>query len=112
MCPHCRVWQAWLKNDRLFFQGIVRRTWHRGNNDEFLGRAIKYAQRRKWSSLLKAFHTAIGKVCLLQSGLLSWEELQHYSCQMSRRLNPVVCYMHLISGVFHSGGSCGLPDSR
>ncbi|EIE25917.1 hypothetical protein COCSUDRAFT_12734, partial [Coccomyxa subellipsoidea C-169] len=44
------------------FQGLVRRTWDRGNNDEFLGRAIKYAQRRKWSSLLKAFHTAIGKL--------------------------------------------------
>ncbi len=48
-------------------QGLVRKTWDRGNNDEFLGRAIKYAQRRKWSSLLKAFHTAIGKVPVLIS---------------------------------------------
>ncbi len=47
----------------VFFQDLVRRTWDRGNNDEFLARAIKYAQQRKWNSLLKAFHTAIGKVC-------------------------------------------------
>ena len=53
------------KSGCLLSQGIVPRTWDRGNNDEFLARAIKYAQRRKWSSLLKAFHIAIGKVPLL-----------------------------------------------
>lgn len=34
----------------------------RGNNEEFLGRAAKYAERRKWSHLLAAFKTAMAKV--------------------------------------------------
>ncbi|KAK9809153.1 hypothetical protein WJX72_010301 [[Myrmecia] bisecta] len=44
------------------FQGLVRRTWTRGDNEEFLGRVAKYAQRRKWGGLVKAFRTAAEKV--------------------------------------------------
>lgn len=42
-------------------QALVRRTWARGRNEEFLGRALKYAQRRKWAALLKAFRAALAK---------------------------------------------------
>lgn len=38
------------------------RTWLRGRNEEFLGRAAKYAQRRKWAALLGACRTALAKV--------------------------------------------------
>lgn len=34
----------------------------RGNNEEFLLRTAKYAEKRKWSHLLQAFKTALGKV--------------------------------------------------
>ncbi len=34
----------------------------KGNNEDFLTRTLKYAQRQKWPSLLKAFHTAVAKV--------------------------------------------------
>ncbi|KAL0028971.1 hypothetical protein WJX77_009058 [Trebouxia sp. C0004] len=44
------------------FQRLVRLTWIKGNNEDFLGRVTKYAQRQKWSSLLKAFQTAVQKV--------------------------------------------------
>ncbi len=37
---------------------------HRGNNEEFLSRATKYAERKKWSHLLSAFHTGLSKVAL------------------------------------------------
>jgi midasin len=40
----------------------VRRTWWRGNNDEFLGRVSRLAQRRKWGQLVKAFRAALDKV--------------------------------------------------
>jgi midasin len=43
-------------------QDLVQRTWKAGKNEEFLARIMKYAQRRKWTSLLKAFHTALAKV--------------------------------------------------
>ena len=43
-------------------QDLVRRTWVKGNNEDFLTRTLKYAQRQKWPSLLKAFHTAVAKV--------------------------------------------------
>lgn len=43
------------------FQCLVRLTWSKGNNEDFLGRVTKYAQRQKWSSLLKAFQTAVQK---------------------------------------------------
>ncbi|CAL5218660.1 g365 [Coccomyxa viridis] len=48
------------------FQELVRRTWVKGNNEDFLTRTLKYAQRQKWPSLLKAFHTAVAKVNALQ----------------------------------------------
>ncbi len=44
------------------FAILVRRTWRRGNNDEFLGRVLKLAAKRKWGLVLKAFRTAVGKV--------------------------------------------------
>ena len=44
------------------FQRLVRQTWSKGNNEDFLGRVNKYAQRQKWASLLKAFQTAVQKV--------------------------------------------------
>lgn len=44
------------------FQRLVRRTWSKGNNDDFLARVVKYAQRHKWGALLKAFQTAVAKV--------------------------------------------------
>lgn len=37
------------------------RTWQRGRNAEFLGRAAKFAQRRKWGALLHACRTALAK---------------------------------------------------
>ena len=43
------------------FQRLVRQTWSKGNNEDFLGRVNKYAQRQKWASLLKAFQTAVQK---------------------------------------------------
>lgn len=38
----------------------------RGNNEEFLSRTLKYAQRKKWSHLLAAYKTAIAKLKLDQ----------------------------------------------
>ena len=51
-------------------QDLVRRTWVKGNNEDFLTRTLKYAQRQKWPSLLKAFHTAVAKVEPLSFQLL------------------------------------------
>jgi hypothetical protein len=39
---------------------------YRGNNEEFLSRTVKYAQRKKWSHLLAAYKTAIAKLKLGQ----------------------------------------------
>ena len=36
----------------------------RGNNEEFLSRTLKYAQRKKWSHLLAAYKTALAKLKL------------------------------------------------
>lgn len=44
----------------------VRRTWWRGNNEEFLGRVSRLAQKRKWGQLVKAFRTALDKVAAAQ----------------------------------------------
>lgn len=44
----------------------VRRTWWRGNNEEFLGRVARLAQKRKWGQLVKAFRTALDKVAVAQ----------------------------------------------
>lgn len=38
----------------------------RGNNEEFLSRTLKYAQRKKWSHLLAAYKTALAKLKLDQ----------------------------------------------
>lgn len=34
----------------------------RGNNEEFLSRTTKYAEKRKWAHLVAAFKTALAKV--------------------------------------------------
>ena len=52
------------------FQRLVRITWSRGNNEDFLGRVTKYAQRQKWASLLKAFQAAVQKASPLASPAL------------------------------------------
>jgi hypothetical protein len=39
---------------------------HRGNNEAFLSRTLKYAQRKKWSHLLAAYKTALAKLKLDQ----------------------------------------------
>lgn len=44
------------------FLALVRRTWTKGNNEEFLSRCVKFAEKKKWSHLLQAFKTAVGKV--------------------------------------------------
>lgn len=47
----------------------MKKTWVKGNNEDFLTRTLKYAQRQKWPSLLKAFHTAVAKVSFLMGSL-------------------------------------------
>jgi midasin len=49
------------------FIDLVRRTWQRGNNDEFLDRVVKMATKRKWQQLVKAFRTAIQKTGLIET---------------------------------------------
>lgn len=44
------------------FGDLVRRTWWRGNNEEFLGRVARLAEKRRWGQLVKAFRTALDKV--------------------------------------------------
>lgn len=46
----------------------MRRTWRRGNNDEFLARAARLAQKRKWGQLAKAFRAAVDKVEKVRPG--------------------------------------------
>ena len=58
----CHVQEPFLTH-AVILQDLVRRTWVKGNNEEFLTRTLKYAQRQKWPALLKAFHTAAAKVC-------------------------------------------------
>jgi midasin len=53
------------------FQGLVRATWTRGNNESFLSRVTKYAERRKWHHLLSAYKTALAKVGLEEPGATS-----------------------------------------
>ncbi|KAF6262490.1 hypothetical protein COO60DRAFT_1699221 [Scenedesmus sp. NREL 46B-D3] len=48
------------------FGELLRKTWKKGNNEEFLSRTVKYAQRKKWSHLLAAYKTAIAKLKLDQ----------------------------------------------
>lgn len=47
------------------FVDLVRRTWKKGNNDDFLDRVMKMATKRKWRQLIKAFKTAMLKTGLL-----------------------------------------------
>ncbi|KAG7670517.1 hypothetical protein KSW81_003079 [Nannochloris sp. 'desiccata'] len=49
------------------FIDLVRRTWQRGNNDEFLDRVMKMATKRRWHQLVKAFRTAIKKTGLVET---------------------------------------------
>eukprot|EP00887_Chlorella_sp_A99_P000601 scaffold17.g601.t1 len=44
------------------FADMVRRTWWRGNNDEFLGRCARLAAKKRWGQLVKAFRTAVDKM--------------------------------------------------
>ena len=46
------------------FVDLIRRTWKKGNNDEFLDRVVKMATKRKWRQLIKAFRTAVQKTGL------------------------------------------------
>lgn len=62
----CRVhtlrsinWQVVLSMTACLMYGI---SLCRGNNEEFLGRVSKYAERKKWVHLLQAFKAALGKV--------------------------------------------------
>ncbi|KAG2499138.1 hypothetical protein HYH03_002721 [Edaphochlamys debaryana] len=50
------------------FTALIRRTWTKGNNDEYLSRVRKLAERRKWSQLLAAFRGALGKVHAASDG--------------------------------------------
>ena len=54
------------------FQTLVRATWTKGNNEDFILRVTKYAERRKWSHLLSGFKTALAKVGLQEEGG-AWE---------------------------------------
>ncbi len=43
------------------FVDLIKSTWKRGDNEEFLSRVVKLAQKRKWTQLLKAYKAAIKK---------------------------------------------------
>jgi len=62
------------------FQRLVRHTWSKGNNEDFLGRVNKYAQRQKWASLLKAFQTAVQKASVYGTFTSA--------CKLRRTRNP------------------------
>jgi midasin len=49
------------------FIDLVRRTWQRGNNDEFLDRVVKMATKRRWQQLVKAYRTAVQKTGLVET---------------------------------------------
>lgn len=44
------------------FIDLVRRTWQRGNNEDFLDRVVKMARKQRWQQLLKAYRTAGAKI--------------------------------------------------
>ena len=50
------------------FIELVRRTWRRGNNEEFLDRVVKLATKRKWKQLIKAFRLGIDKALVASGG--------------------------------------------
>ena len=68
----------------------MRRTWAKGNNEDFLTRTLKYAQRQKWPALLKAFRTAIAKV----------GPLACTAAQLARLAHP----LHVALAPLHSEG--------
>lgn len=43
------------------FIDLVKDTWKRGDNEEFISRVLKLAAKKKWSQLLKAYKAAINK---------------------------------------------------
>ena len=43
------------------FVELIKGTWKKGDNEEFLSRVVKLAQKRKWTQLLKAYKAAIKK---------------------------------------------------
>ena len=89
------------------FQRLVRLTWSKGNNEDFLGRVTKYAQRQKWSSLLKAFQTAVQKAGSSShfpfvAKLPSWLSF-HTSCFATWRvLNQNMLYLYIGTGIARS----------
>lgn len=50
------------------FCDLVRLTWWKGNNEDFLARVSRLAQKRKWGQLIKAFWTALEKVQKSEQG--------------------------------------------
>ncbi|KAL4440107.1 hypothetical protein ABPG75_003108 [Micractinium tetrahymenae] len=56
------------------FADLVRRTWWRGNNEEFLGRVARLAEKRKWGQLVKAFRTALDKVAAAEAANAGGEQ--------------------------------------
>ena len=43
------------------FVDLIKSTWKKGDNEEFLSRVVKLGQKRKWTQLLKAYKAAIKK---------------------------------------------------
>lgn len=48
--------------DSLAHPPSLTHTHCRGNNEDFLIRCTKYAEKRRWGHLVQAFHTALAKV--------------------------------------------------
>eukprot|EP00899_Mesostigma_viride_P010035 jgi/Mesvir1/19032/Mv12798-RA.1 len=44
------------------FSGLFRATFPSSKNEDFLSRVTKYAEKRKWALLLKAFRQAVGRI--------------------------------------------------
>ena len=47
---------------------LMKRTWTKGNNEAFVARVLKYAERGRWNNLEHAFKAAIDKARSTQSG--------------------------------------------
>ena len=43
------------------FVELIKSTWKKGDNEEFLSRVVKLGQKRKWTQLLKAYKAAVKK---------------------------------------------------
>jgi hypothetical protein len=61
----------------------------RGNNEEFLSRTLKYAQRKKWSHLLAAYKTALAKLKLDQPAAAAAPPPQKQQQQQQPEANGV-----------------------